>query len=404
VIPSYQYIFDAYWAVGNYDTLTIGDEKNTLRIGIERDFTVGAKDQILGNLRKLWGELTAVFGTQPEFNPVLLISRFPMSDKNKGVYNGGAGSPGSVNILLDAKLSPDQLDANFGLFVYNLFSQWIPVTFFPENRIDDSWLVRGTANYYQLLLMRRVGVISDAQFLNQIAGSYEQYVRDFDQRGLSVRAAKDIPGTEGYVYQAEMLTALMMDLRLRTMSARPSSLDQVLEALAERYHGNVNTFSTIQLYELIDTLSGQYLMPFVDSCLNLPEKIDLPGMLTKFGVNLEDVPGGKPDMGVQFRSYTDLTIAGVQRRGGAYEAGLKEGDLVTKVDGQEFNDVNSLAGYLVEKKKMGDKIKVEYKREGLVSTAQIILGGIDAFRAEKMKNPNKTQVMQWEMLVSPNRQ
>lgn len=401
VIPSYQYIFNAYWAVGNYDTLTIGSENIPLRIGMERDFTVGAKDQILGNLRKLWSELTAIFGTSPEFDPVLLISRFPMSTKSNAVYNEGAGSPGSVNILLDAKLSPDQLDAQLGLFIYNLFSQWIPISFFPENRVEESWLVRGTANYYQLLLMRRVGVLNDDQFLNQLAGAYEQYVRDFDQRGFSVRAAKDIPGTEGYVYQAEMLTSCMLDLRLRAMSARPSSLDQVLAALAKRYHGNKNTFTNIQLYEMIDTLSGQYLMPFVDTCMNLPEKIDLPGMLTKFGITLENDPKGKPDLGAQFRSYTDLTLAAVQRRGGAHEAGLQEGDLITKVDGQDFNNVNALADYLASKKKAGDEIKVEYSRAGKVATTELKLGGINAYRAVKMKNPNKTQVMLWEKLVAP---
>ena len=151
---------------------------------------------------------------------------------------------------------------------------------------------------------------------------------------------------------------------------------------------------------MIDTLSGQYLMPFVDTCLNLPVKIDLPGMLANYGIKLEIAPKGKPDMGVQFRSYTDLTVASLNRQSGAYDAGLEQGDLVTKVDGKDFTNVNALADYLLGRKKAGDKIKVEYKRAGKVLTADLTLGGIEAYRAEKVQNADGAQARLWNQLVS----
>ncbi|NIS17386.1 MAG: PDZ domain-containing protein, partial [Aliifodinibius sp.] len=374
IIPSMDHIFDAFWAVGAYDTLSIGPEGFPLRIAMQRMLLPELNDQLMGNLRKVWYQLTRIFGDAPHFEPLLIISRFPFSMQNSEVLNAGASSPGSISILLDHKLTAEGLDKNFGLFAYNLFPQWIPISFQPANQIDESWLIRGASNYYQLLLLRRIGLMTDQEFLERLAAAYEQYSSEFDRIRLSVRAARDISAARGYIFSAEMITACMFDLRLRSMSPRTSSLDQVFHALTERFSGKDNVFSAAHLFELTDTLSGQYLMPFVDSCINVRHKMDLPGMLEKFGVKLESVPEGKIEIGAAFASFQDLTLDYVQRGGPASDAELEEGDIVLKVDGRKFKAVNPLVEYL-DSKKTGDKIEVEYQRGDETYKTKLVLEG-----------------------------
>jgi predicted metalloprotease with PDZ domain len=400
LIPSLDHIFDAFWAVGLYDTLTIGPEGFPLNIAMQRFFLTELNDQLIGNLRKLWYQMTRVFGVPPEFDPLLIISRFPFSMQNSEIHNSGASSPGSINILLDHKLKSEALDRSFGLFAYNIFPQWIPITFFPSDQVDQSWLIRGTSNYYQLLLMRRIGLISDQEFLDKLTVAYEQYSREYDRIDLSVRAARDISGARGYTFTAEMLTACMFDLRLRSMSPRISSLDQVMAALAQRFHGDNNVFSAAQFFELTDTLSGQYLMPFVDSCINIRRKMDLPGMLEKFGAKLEVIPGGKIDIGAAFSSFRDLTLDFVQRGGPASKAGLEEGDVILKADGKTYKSVNPLVEYL-NTKKAGDKVKVDYRRGKELYETELVLDASDIYRASMMESPSKIQQARWERYVSP---
>jgi predicted metalloprotease with PDZ domain len=401
-VPSLSYIHDAYWAVGKYDTLLLGDESNPLKVGLQRNAFNFTNDQMIGHLRNIWAELDRIFKTSPEFHPYLFISKFPFSDKTPEYVNSGASSPGSINILLDQKLTPELLSNYFGLFVYHLYTQYIPITFFPENRIDNSWMIDGTANYYQLVMLMRCGIITQDQFLDRILFAYEHYSTEFDRRNISVRVARDVPAASSYVSAAEMLTACAVDLRLRSGARRASSLDDVIAALSKRFKGSANTFSDQQFYELVDTLSGQFLRPFIDSCLNLKTKIDLPGLMAKFGVGIEVIPDGKPDLGMAFNTFTDLTIANINRSGPADEAGLMVGDRIIKVNGKEFATIDPMIASL-DGKKTGDKIKIEYLRGKKRQKATLRLGGLDKYAISKMKSPTAARTERWNRLVSSSR-
>lgn len=399
LLPSLEYAFDAYWAVGFYDTLVLGPEENPLKIGVQRDAFSFDKDDLSIYLTDIWRELGNLFGTSPEFNPLLLISKYPFSNRTPEYMNSGAASPGSINILLDHKLNSEHLSNYFGLFVYHLFSQWIPLTFFPENRIEDRWLVNGTANYYQLVLPIRTGIITQEQFLERILSTYEHYSREFDRRNISVRIARDIPAAQSYVQAGELLTACAVDLKMRS-SRRPSSLDALLSTLAQRFKGGSNTFSEMQFYEIADTLSGQFLRPFIDSCLNLKTKIDFPNLIRDFGIRIEIIPDGSPDLGMEFAGLTDLTIDDISRGGPAYEAGLEIGDKILKVNGKEYNSVDPLVAF-VEGKNKGDKIKIEYLRDKSKEKATLKLGAMDKYTIGNMISPTEAQAERWNKLIAP---
>ncbi len=398
-VPSYAYIIDSYWAIGNYDSLTIGPAEFPLKTAVQKQAFDFGDDQLFGNLRQIWGELTAIFDHSPEFDPLMIISTYPFSERIPQMVNTGASSPASINILLDEDLKPAQLDGQAGLFVYNLFTQWLPITFFPADRINSNWLITGSANYYQALVPLRTGIISETEFLNRIVSAYEHYSSEYERRNVSVRTARDIPGAQGYVTSAEMLTAIAVDLRLRRTR---SSLDQLLSSLAERFHGDTNVFTDQQMFELIDTLSGQFLRPFIDSCLNLKTKIPMPELLRDFGIRLEIIPNRIPDPGMAFRSFTDLTIDRIERNGPAAEAGLEVGDKIVKIDGREIGGVDPFAEY-IESRDPGDKIKIEYFRAKSRNTTSLQLGGKNLYRAVKMDAPSETQKERWKNLIGPLR-
>jgi len=397
--PGYENIMNAYWAIGGYDTLILGSENYPLRVAIQRGSFSIPHDHLIGNVRKIWDGLCDVFKISTEYQPLLIISEFPFVKNSPQIHNAGAASPGSINILLDPKLEDSMLDNNSGLFVYNLFSQWLPITFFPENRINFSWLIRGCANYYQLKLLAKTGLISELEFLDRLAFSYNYYSREFDQRNISVRAARDLPNAQGYVQSAEVLTAALTDLRLQSRSKAPCSLDALLAALARRFNGSHSVFTSQQFYELADTLSGLFLRPMLDSCINYNHKIDLPGQLRDFGVNLEKVSNAQSDIGIQFVALTDLTIDDLKRGGPGFNAGLEPGDKILKVDGRSVGDIDAIINYVLQKK-IGSKLKIEYDRHGKLSQTSIKVGGIDKYAVSFMKERTERQIMLWNSYLA----
>ena len=68
-----------------------------------------------------------------------------------------------------------------------------------------------------------------------------------------------------------------------------------------------------------------------------------------------------------------ITIGGVVEGSGAANAGLQEGDIIHKVDGQEMNLFGDLTT-IIEDKAIGDVLEVEYERNGSPATTTVTLG------------------------------
>ncbi|MDO4224337.1 MAG: trypsin-like peptidase domain-containing protein [Bergeyella zoohelcum] len=67
-----------------------------------------------------------------------------------------------------------------------------------------------------------------------------------------------------------------------------------------------------------------------------------------------------------------MYIIGVSSNSGAEDAGLKKGDIITKIDGQEISDFGSLS-VAVGSKRPGDVVSVTYLRDGNETTKKVTL-------------------------------
>ncbi len=91
------------------------------------------------------------------------------------------------------------------------------------------------------------------------------------------------------------------------------------------------------------------------------------------GVSIQDLDAELANK-MSIEKIEGVYISGIASSGGAAEAGIEPGDIVTKIDGRKVNSVSTLQE-LVARHRPGDKIEVEYKREGQVKQATITLQG-----------------------------
>ncbi|ASS94620.1 S1C family serine protease [Peribacillus simplex] len=68
-----------------------------------------------------------------------------------------------------------------------------------------------------------------------------------------------------------------------------------------------------------------------------------------------------------------VAITGVQSNSPASKAGLKEFDVVVGMDNEKIHDVVELRKYLYNEKKIGDKVKIIYYRDGKKETTEVTL-------------------------------
>lgn len=83
----------------------------------------------------------------------------------------------------------------------------------------------------------------------------------------------------------------------------------------------------------------------------------------------------KAVLGIKVQATSDDTgvvVVSITDGSNAKEAGLQVGDLITKIDDTQVTTVTSLSEY-VQKKEIGDKVKVTYTRDDKESVAEITL-------------------------------
>ena len=91
------------------------------------------------------------------------------------------------------------------------------------------------------------------------------------------------------------------------------------------------------------------------------------------GVGLESQGGyTKEQLEEMFGTSKGIYVSSVAAGGGAEAAGIKRGDVITKVDDVEVGTMNKINTILISHKD-GDKVKVEYMRDGKVGTTNVTL-------------------------------
>ncbi len=93
------------------------------------------------------------------------------------------------------------------------------------------------------------------------------------------------------------------------------------------------------------------------------------------GVGLYGQGYSESQLEEEFGVSSGIYVASVSENGGAKKAGLKEGDVITKVNGQEVGTMNKINTILV-KYNIGDTVELEYVRDKETKTAKVTLTGM----------------------------
>ena len=105
--------------------------------------------------------------------------------------------------------------------------------------------------------------------------------------------------------------------------------------------------------------------------------------LVKYGVSQKPIFGGdvveydyqnaaKYDLDVTGKDFKGVLLGVVDQEGAAYQAGLREGDIITKLNGVDINSESAFEEEL-SFRSPGDKITITYSRENKSNTATVTL-------------------------------
>ena len=214
-----------------------------------------------------------------------------------------------------------------------------------ENYTELLWFFEGFTSYYDDLLLRRAGLIDDANYLKLLAKATNQVLQtpgrsvqtvaqaSFDAWVKYYRQDENTPNATVSYYTKGSLVALCLDLTLRREGK--TTLDDVMRDLWKRCAGG--PMAEADLRAELASLAGRSFDNELDQWVHSTAELPLAELLAAHGVALKpEQPQLAQRLGLRVTENHSVQLKTVLRGGPAEKAGMAAGDewLGLQVQGQ----------------------------------------------------------------------
>jgi predicted metalloprotease with PDZ domain len=398
--PSLQYMMDSPTELSNFketswEVVNTDGKKEKINLTIHSDDGQAVVDNFGKMVQKMVLEEKAVFGELPAYD----FGEYTFLDDVYPTTSGdGMEHRNSTCIVQPSeKVSGNEVRL-LGTFSHEYFHSWNvkrirpkslePFNFEHADMSSELWFAEGFTQYYGEMLLVRSGFHTVDEYTRTIAGLVNSVLNTpaakkypptqmsrysvFADAGVSIDPNNDNNIFTSYYFYGGA-TALALDLRLR--SEFNLTLDDYMRTVWLDRGKVMKPYTVPDLQaDLAKLTNPKFAAEFFSKYIYGVEKNNYESLLAKAGLLLRKAQPGKAWAG-SLASVAGRGRAGQARTTGAdgipiltstvmgtpvYKAGLDAGDIVLKADGQELKDAQGFND-IVAGKKIGDKIKIEYK-------------------------------------------
>jgi predicted metalloprotease with PDZ domain len=262
---------------------------------------------------------------------------------------------------LGMKSSTEAYRRFLGLVSHEYFHSWNvkrikPAAFLPydlerENYTTLLWLFEGFTSYYDDLALRRAGLLTPQQYLDQVGisittalqrtGRLKQSLAEssFDAWIKYYRQDENAPNSVVSYYQSGSLVAAALDLHIRAETQGRRSLDDFMRLLWRRYKTSGDKYTGVAESEIAPDIlaaTGIDVARLLRAWTRESRDPDFAALLAPLGVRVERGPALESPhfalLGCKVAG-NEARIAQVFDGGPAQAAGLSAGDQLVCIDG-----------------------------------------------------------------------
>ena len=230
-----------------------------------------------------------------------------------------------------------------------------PYDYSRENETPNLWVSEGFTNYYGNKARYRAGIMTPENFLASVSGAASGIENDEARNyippaeaSVSTWAGYDTPVAFGISYytQGQNLGALL-DLSILNDTNGTRGLDDVMRALYNDFYKRGRGFTTEDMIMVINRLTKKDYHDFYRRYVFWTAVPNYDQIFGFAGYRVEKKDQQVPELGFfgRFRNG-GVAVNGVEPNSPAAVAGLRQGDVITKIDGKSVVgfDIGSLAG------------------------------------------------------------
>lgn len=362
---NYDVLVDAPTELGNFDVTKyeVEGKPHYFVSNPAGTFTQEKANAFTEMMAKVARSDSAMFGGLP-YDKYVMFYFFSPAESN------ASGALEHLNSFVAFAFSPTRTpDQIIGTAAHEYFHLWNvkrirpaemwPYDYSRENETPLLWVSEGFTNYYGVVSRFRAGLMTPENFLAAAAGaaagvegSEERNYISPANSSVSTWVGYDTPVAFGISYytQGQNLGALL-DLSIRNDTNGGKSLDDVMRYLFNEHYKKGRGFSTEDMVAAIKKVTGKDYQDFYDKYVWGTDVPDYNRIFGYAGYSFDKSTTQAADLGFAFRFRNDgLTVNGITPGSGAATAGLRVGDVVTKIDGTSIaslGGIDQLAGKTV---------------------------------------------------------
>lgn len=406
--PNFDILYDSPFEVSNFNeiTFTVQGKPHRVVMSGEGNYDLNA---IARDSAKIFEEGYKLFGELPYDDYTIIVN-----------LRGGGGLEHLNSTALQWNRfgfkPPARYRAFLGLVAHEVFHLWNvkrirpdalgPFDYENENYTKLLWVAEGATAYYEGLILRRAGLISDTELLNNKAGmisdlrsrpgrletsleeaSFDAWIKYYRQDENSIN-------NQISYYDKGEIVNMMLDITIRTASNGAKSLDDVLRYLYDEFYKKGKNYTPEDYQRISEMMAGRSLDDFFSKYVRSESDIDYAGILAGIGLKVETKQPNRDRAYIGADTAEDggrLTIRTVPAGTPAYDQGLNTGDQIVAIDGYRASN-QFLQSYLGEKKP-GDTVKLTLFRFDRLREVSFVLGANlrSEYSISPVENPTPTQ-------------
>jgi predicted metalloprotease with PDZ domain len=407
--PDFDTLVDSPLVMGNpavYEFTVEGTKHYLVNIG---EGGVWDGEAIAKDLEKIVQQARALWGSLP-YEKYLFLNMITES-------GGGIEHKGST-VLMSSRWATRTRRGYLGflrLASHEYFHAWNvkrlrPVELGPfdyehEVYAKGLWVSEGFTDYYGALQLRRAGLQTEAEFLEELSESIQRLqtapgrlvqpveMASFDAWIKQYRPDENSINTAISYYTKGAVIGFVLDARIRTATAGKKTLDDLMRLLSQRYSGD-RGFTGDDFRSAAQEIAGTDLTAWFTKTLETTDEIDYAEALTLLGLRFRTHPEstGKAWLGVATRNDAGREVITQTRRGTpAYGAGLNVDDEILAIG--EFRVRAGGLPARLEQYKPGDTITVLVARRDELKHIELTLGNepVTTWQLETMPDASAGQ-------------
>lgn len=266
----------------------------------------------------------------------------------------------------------------------------------------DLWVAEGITGYYDDLTVRRAGLSTQKEYLEQLSNQVEilqttpgrltQTLSEssFDAWVKLYKRDENSKNSSISYYNKGALVAFLLDVRLREESGGTKTLDDVMRLAYQRFSGDAG-FSTEDFQNVASEIAGQDLTDWFRNAIDSTDELDYQPTLRYLGLRFKSVEPDGDEPAAWMGAATErrdgkLVVTEVPRGTPAFEAGLNAEDEIIATD--EYRVDPEKFAERLENYRPGAALELLVARREKMMVLSVVLGDEPAKVWELEPNPD----------------